>query len=86
MKLKEGFIVHHTNGESLLVPTGKEAFSGLVRGNKTFGAVLELLKTNITETEIIVALRDRFDAPEGVVEGDVEKALDELRKIGALDG
>lgn len=86
MKLKQGFITHEIAGEAMLVPTGSAAFSGLVRGNKTLGAILELLKTETTEAEIVAALRARFDAPEGAVENDVKKALAELRKIGAIDG
>ena len=85
MKLNEGFIVHQANGESLLVPTGGVAFSGLVKGNPTLGVVLELLKTDTSEEQIVEEMRARFDAPEGVIESDVAKALAELRKIGALD-
>ena len=85
MKLNKDFISHSIAGESMLVPTGKAEFSGLVRGNKTFGVIVELLKNDTTEAEIVAAIRDRYDAPEGVVENDVKKALEELRKIGALD-
>ena len=85
MKLKNEFIVHETDRESLLVPTGAAEFSGLVKGNKTFGAILELLKTEITENAIIAAMTERFDAPEEVIRSDVQKALSELKKIGALD-
>ena len=85
MKLNKDFLLHNTGTESILVPIGGADFSGVVRGNKTLGAVLELLKTDTAEEAIIAAMRDRFDAPEGAVEADVEKVLAELRKIGALD-
>lgn len=85
MKLNKDFLLHNTGSESILVPTGNAGFSGVVRGNKTLGAVLELLKEETTEAEIITALKSRFDAPEGAIEKDVTKALAELRKIGALD-
>jgi hypothetical protein len=85
MKLNKDFLLHNTGSESILVPTGNAGFSGVVRGNKTLGAVLELLKKETTEAEIITALKSRFDAPEGAIEKDVTKALAELRKIGALD-
>ena len=85
MKLKNDFITHITDEESLLVPTGAAGFSGLVRGNKTLGAILEALKKEVSEQDMIAALRARFDAPEDVIAADVKKALDELRKIGALD-
>ena len=85
MKIKKEFIIHNNGDESILVPTGNAGFSGVVRGNKTLGAVLELLKSETTEAELVAALKKRFDAPEGAVETDVRKALAELRKIGALD-
>lgn len=85
MKLNKEFLLHNTGSESILVPTGAAGFSGVVRGNKTLGAVLELLKTDTTEAELVAAMKARFDAPEGVIETDVEKTLAELRKIGALD-
>jgi len=85
MKLKKEFIAHDTGSESLLVPAGGAGFSGLVKGNKTLGVILDLLKEDTTETEIIAAMSARFDAPEAVIAGDVKKALTELRKIGAFD-
>ena len=85
MKLKQEFIAHNTDAQSLLVPAGGAGFAGLVKGNKTFGAILELLKEDRTKEEIIAALHDKFDAPDGVIEKDVEKALSELKKIGAVE-
>ncbi len=85
MKLRKEFITHSTGSDSLLVPTGGAGWAGLVKGNKTLGAILELLKTDTSEVEIIKAMCARFDAPETVIAADVQKALTELRKIGALD-
>ncbi len=85
MKLKAQFITHETGTESLLVPAGDAAFSGLVKGNKTFGIILEYLKTDTTKEKIISAMKARFDAPEEVISRDVNYAVSSLRKIGALD-
>ena len=85
MKLKKEFITHDTGTESLLVPTGNAGFAGLVKGNKTLGAILGLLKQDTTEAEIVAAMKARFDAPEEIIARDVKKALSELRKIGAID-
>ena len=85
MKLKKEFITHQAGSESLLVPTGAAGFAGLVKGNKTLGAILELLKQDTTEAEIIAAMQARFDAPEEAIARDVRRALAELRRIGALD-
>ena len=85
MKLSKNFLLHNTRDESILVPSGGAGFSGVVRGNRTLGAVLELLKEDISENELTAAMKERFDAPEGCIEQDIEKVLAELRNIGALD-
>ena len=86
MKIKKEFIVHNTGDETILVPTGTADFSGIVKGNKTVGFILDCLKADITRDEIIAKLNAALDAPAGVIERDVDKALDELRGIGAIDG
>jgi hypothetical protein len=85
MKLKKGFITYDTDSESMLIPSRSVSFSGLVKGNRTLGAVLALLKEETTEAEIIASMKNRFDAPEEVIASDVAKVLSELRSIGALD-
>ena len=85
MKLNKDFILHIADGETVLVPTGKAKFSGVVRGNKTLGAVLELLRDETTEEKLVSAMKARFDAPEEIISRDVKKALEGLRKIGAID-
>ena len=85
MKLSKDFILHTTDGETILVPTGNAKFSGVVRGNKTLGAVLELLRDETTEEKIVSAMKARFDAPEEIISRDVKKALEGLRKIGAIE-
>jgi hypothetical protein len=85
MKLKKEFLLHSTEKETVLVPTGAADFSGIVRGNRTLGDVLELLGSETTEEEIVSALRERYDAPEGAIERDVSTVLEKLRSIGALE-
>ncbi|MBR6102515.1 MAG: PqqD family protein [Ruminococcus sp.] len=86
MKLKKEFIVHEAQDETMLVATGKAKFSGLVKGNKMLGKVLELLKNDTTEAEVVAKLRAEYEAPEGKIEADVHKVVTELKKIGAIDG
>ncbi len=85
MRLKKEFMIHDAGAESLLVPTGGAGWAGLVRGNRTLGAILSLLKEDTTEDAVITAMKNRFDAPDGMIAQDVRTALDALRKIGALD-
>ncbi len=86
MKLKREFIVHHAGDETVLVPAGGAGFSGIVRGNRTLGAILDLLKENTTEEALVASLSERFDAPQETIRQDVRRVLTELRQIGALDG
>ena len=85
MRLNREFLTHETGDETILVPTGKAEFSGVVRGNRTLGAVLQLLKEDRSRDGIVQAMKERFDAPDGAIERDVDRVLEELRKIGAID-
>ena len=85
MKLNKNFILHVAEGETLLVPTDDAAFSGIIRGNATLGAVLELLREEITEEKLVASMKAKFDAPLETIGADVERALAVLRKVGALD-
>ena len=85
MKLKSEFLSHNSAGESYLVPTADASFSGMVKGNKTLGAIVELLKEETTEEQIVTAMRAKYDAPEGAIERDVKRVIEELNGIGALE-
>ena len=85
MKLKKQFITYDKGDEYITVSTGGSGFSGMVRGNKTAGAIIELLKKDRTQDEIVDAMCERYDAPREVIARDVEKTIDSLRQIGALD-
>ena len=85
MKLKKAFITHQTDRESLLVPTGDAGFAGLMKGNHTLGVILELLKQETDEAQIVAAMQARFDASEEVIACDVHRAITALREIGAIE-
>ena len=85
MRLKSDFLSHNSAGESYLVPTADASFSGMVKGNKTLGAIVELLKEDTTEEQIVASMRAKYDAPEGAIERDVKRVIEELNGIGALE-
>lgn len=85
MKLKKEFIVYNSGEESMLVPSGSADFSGLVKGNETFGTILKYLASDISEQELIRSLCREYDAPEEKIAGDVKKAIAILREVGALE-
>lgn len=85
MRLSENYVYHMSHGEAALIPTGDVEFSGLVRGNKTLGAILELLQSDTTEEEMTRKLTERFSVSEETASRDIKRVLSELRKIGAIE-
>ena len=85
MKLNNKFIAHDDGNEKLLVSTGAAKFSGLVRGNPAAGFIISCLENETTLEEIVEKMAKEYDAPRDVLERDVHKIIDQLRKIGAID-
>lgn len=85
MKLNPDFVVHNTGEETLLVPTARAPFHGLVQGNKTLYVILGCLQTETTEEAIVAELAARFHGDADDMREDVAAALAHLRKIGALE-
>ena len=85
MKLSDGFITHDTGTEQIMVSVGKVKFSGLVKSNKTAAFVIDCLKKETTPEEIKQRMFDKYDAPMEQISADVDRMLDQLRSIDAID-
>lgn len=85
MKLKQGFVTHDMDGEQIMVATGEASFAGLVRSNETAAFIVDCLKTATTKEQIVNTMLKEYDAPRDRIEQDVEKILNLLRSINALD-
>ena len=85
MKLKNEFITHVLDGEQIMV-SASGSFSGYLKSNKTAAYIVELLKEEITREGIISKLLERYDAPEELISRDVDRILETLKKVGAIDG
>ena len=87
MKLKDGFIIHNTGDENLLVATGEagKSFNGIVRNNETAAFIAELLKNEITEDEIVNKILEEYDVDEKTARKDVKKLLDTFKREGFLE-
>lgn len=85
MRLKEGFITHESAGEHITVTAGNTAFNGMIRSNQTAGFIVECLKNEVTKEDIIAKMLEKYDAPREQIEKDVEKLLEQLQTIGAID-
>lgn len=85
MKLSDAFLTHDDGDQKLLVSTGTSKFSGLVRSNQTAGFIIECLKTETTEDEIVEKMLKKWDAPDEIIRCDVQKIVKQLKDIGAID-
>ena len=85
MKLNDNFITHDTNAEQIMVSTGDVAFNGLVRNNKTAAFIVDCLKEETTKDKIVEKMLEKYEVSRDVLEADVEKILNQMREIGALD-
>ena len=84
MKLKSNFITHTSGDEQLMISAGGD-FNGMVRSNSTAAEIIDMLKNEITREEIIAAMLEKYEVEESVLSADVDKVIDALRGIGAID-
>ena len=85
MKLKSNFITQDIDDTQFLVPVGAEAFQGIVRSNKTAAFIVDCLKKETTEEQIVDRMAAKYAADRKTIAADVAEILDTLRKINALD-
>ncbi len=84
MKLKDNFITHETDGEQIMVAAGG-SFAGMVRSNATAAFIVDCLKIDTTEAEILDKMLGKYDADAEVMAKDIKAIIGKLRKIGAID-
>ena len=84
MKLKDNFITHETDGEQIMVAAGG-SFAGMVRSNATAAFIVDCLKTETTESEILDKMLEKYDGDKNVMAEDIKTIIGKLRKIGAID-
>ena len=85
MKLKNGFVPHEMGGEQVIVPTGENSFSGMVRAKGTAAFIVNCLLEETTRDGIVDAILAKYDVSAETAGKDVDKILDKLRSIGAIE-
>ncbi len=87
MKLRNGFITYNSGSEQIMVAAGaaSDVFRGMVRSNATAAFIIDCLKAEISPEELTEKLVERYDAPREIIVRDLDRVLQSLRKIGALD-
>ena len=85
MKLKDSFITQDVDGIQFMVPLGEESFKGVVRSNPTAAFIVDCLRKETTEEQIVDTACENYDAPRETIAADVAEVLATLRRIEALD-
>lgn len=83
MRLKDSFVTHDNKEGQVMVDVSGQ-FSGIIKSNKSAAFVVELLKEEHTEEELVEALYNKYDAPKEILKSDLNNLMDKLRKVGAL--
>lgn len=85
MKLKNNFITHEIGDDQIMIATGNTDFNGMVKSNKTAAFIINCLKENTTREEIISRMMNKYDADKKIIEADVDKILNVLYEIDAVE-
>ena len=85
MKLKDSFITQDIEDTQFMVAVGESSFNGIVRSNRTAAFIVDCLREETTEAQIVDAMCRRYDAPKETIASDVHGIIGKLRGIGAIE-
>lgn len=84
MKLRPTFVVNRIGGETVGVPlTGN--FHGVVTANESAALILDCLKSETSREEILNRLLEEYDVSRETAERDLDRVLDRLKQIDAIE-
>ena len=84
MKLKESFITHKNKDDYMMIDASGK-FAGIIHSNATAAFIIECLKTETTEDEILEKMLAKHDADKNIMAHNVREIIDKLKKIEAID-
>ena len=73
-----------SGNEQLMISAGGD-FNGMVRSNSTAAEIIDMLKNETSREDIIAKMLDKYEVEEAVLSADVDKVIEKLRSIGAID-
>lgn len=86
MKLDPRFLTHVTKGEHYMISSADADFKGIVKNNETAAFIIECLKTDTTEMDIVDRILHEYNGVERkTVEEDVADVINKLRSLGAIE-
>lgn len=85
MKLKSEYVTYPVDGKEIMVGTGSTSFKGMIKMNVTAAYIVSCLKEETDRDDVIEKMMKKYDAEREVIAADVDKLIETLRGIGALD-
>ncbi len=87
IKIKDGYILKKVAGENIVIATGdaRLSFNGIITFNEVGAEVFSRLDGTRTISRITDEIAALYDAPKDVIESDIEKLIEKMRKQGLLE-
>lgn len=87
MKLKSHIVTQEIGGQHMLVAAMEKEgdFHGIVKSNETAAFVVEALKEDVTEDEILAKLQTVYEGDEADMRADIQKVIADLSARGLLE-
>lgn len=87
MKIKEGYILDKIGDQPMAIPIsyGEDRFSGMIKLNSTGAYLWRLLEQEKEETELVLALTERYGIDAETAKRDLKNFLALLEEKGILE-
>lgn len=86
MKIKNGFILRKVGRQYVVAATGEASknFNGMIRLDESGAFAFELLRNEITEQEMLCALKEKYGASDAELQPALQNFLSKLKEADAL--
>jgi hypothetical protein len=84
MKLLNIFESEEINNEKVMVSLDSEKFNGFIRANNTASYIIDCLKNDVSEKEIIIKMVNKYGITEERATQAVSSLLNQLRELGLI--
>ena len=84
MKLLNIFESEEINNEKVMVSLDSEKFNGFIRANNTASYIIDCLKNDVSEKEIIIKMVNKYGITEERATQGVSSLLNQLRELGLI--
>ena len=86
MKIRDGYMVREVAGTTVVVPLAADSsFNGMLKLNETGKFLWDALAKGAELDELVAGVLEEYDIDEATARADVEKFVESLKGVGALE-